>query len=257
MRKLALLLAAAVMVTAVPAKASQFDYGSFAVDNGQNISIFSPVAEGVSAGMIVLTGAGPNAGQTIDAWCVDLFDHLQTSSIYNIVPLTTAGVGAPNPVLTAQQISELGSLMVHGTASVLGNTFGLDGSAAFQLAIWNVEYGGGTPRFCLRRTRHLGRGAGCQRATGPCLGLPDLQRRPARRTGAEPGARVRRRCNAVARRSVDVCRRPRAARHDPRQRKAKTENRTGIASHNHSLSARPPVLPVRERHGLRARSCFP
>ena len=92
--------------------------------------------------MIVLNGTGPNAGQTLDAWCVDLFDHLQSSAIYNIVPLTTAGVGFPNPILTNQQISELGSLMVHGTQSVLGNTFGLNGSAAFQLAIWNVEYQG-------------------------------------------------------------------------------------------------------------------
>ena len=92
--------------------------------------------------MIVLNGAGPNAGQTLDAWCVDLFDHLQASALYNIVPLTTAGVGFPNPILTAQQISELGSLMIHGTTSMLGNAFGLDGSAAFQLAIWNVEYQG-------------------------------------------------------------------------------------------------------------------
>ena len=58
------------------------------------------------------------------------------------MPLTNAGSGPPNPILTNQQISELGSLMIHGQSSVLGNTFGLDGSAAFQLAIWNVEYGG-------------------------------------------------------------------------------------------------------------------
>jgi hypothetical protein len=92
--------------------------------------------------MIVLNGTGPNAGQTLDAWCVDLFDHLQSNAIYNIVPLTTAGVGFPNPILTNQQIAELGSLMIHGTQSTLGNTFGLDGSAAFQLAVWNVEYQG-------------------------------------------------------------------------------------------------------------------
>jgi hypothetical protein len=125
-----------------PACAGQFDYGSFGQDNGQNITITSPTSIGVSAGMIVLNGAGPNAGQTLDAWCVDLFDHLQASSIYNIVPLTTAGVGFPNPILTNQQISELGSLMIHGTTSVLDNAFGIDGSAAFQLAIWNVEYQG-------------------------------------------------------------------------------------------------------------------
>ena len=125
-----------------PACADQFDYGSFGQINGQNITITSPNSVGVSAGMIVLNGTGPNAGQTLDAWCVDLFDHLQANAVYNIVPLTTAGVGFPNPILTPQQLSELGSLMIHGTTSTLGNTFGLDGSAAFQLAIWNVEYQG-------------------------------------------------------------------------------------------------------------------
>ena len=140
--KKALLLAAAMMCIGLPAKADQFDYGSFGQINGQNITITSPTSEGVSAGMIVLNGTGPNAGQTLDAWCVDLFDHLQSNAIYNIVPLTTAGVGFPNPILTNQQIAELGSLMIHGTSSTLGDTFGLNGSAAFQLAIWNVEYQG-------------------------------------------------------------------------------------------------------------------
>ena len=138
----AVLLAASILSLPVAAQAGQFDYGSFSEINGQNIAITSPVNEGVSAGMIVLTGTGPNAGQFIDAWCVDLFDRLQNSAIYNIVPLTNAGSGFPNPVLTNQQISELGSLMIHGQSSVLGNTFGLNGSAAFQLAIWGVEYGG-------------------------------------------------------------------------------------------------------------------
>jgi hypothetical protein len=141
MKKLLLSLAFAGAL-AMPAQAGQFDYGSFGQVNGQNITITSPNSIGVSAGMIVLNGTGPNAGQTLDAWCVDLFDHLQANAIYNIVPLTTAGVGAPNPILTNQQIAELGSLMIHGTQSTLGNTFGLDGSAAFQLAIWNVEYQG-------------------------------------------------------------------------------------------------------------------
>jgi hypothetical protein len=142
MRKLAVLLGCAALLAATPVKAGQFDYGSFSQVDPQNVTLFSPVSRGVSAGMLVLNGTGPNAGQTIDAWCVDVFDTLFSSAIYNIVPLTTAGVGFPNPVLTNQQIAELGSLMIHGTQSTLGNTFGLDGSAAFQLAIWNVEYQG-------------------------------------------------------------------------------------------------------------------
>jgi hypothetical protein len=142
MKRLALLAIASLLIAALPAQADQFDYSSFGQVNAQNITITSPTSIGVSAGMIVLNGTGPNAGQTLDAWCVDLFDHLQTNAVYNIVPLTTAGVGFPNPILTNQQIAELGSLMIHGTQSTLGNTFGLDGSAAFQLAIWNVEYQG-------------------------------------------------------------------------------------------------------------------
>jgi hypothetical protein len=138
MRKAAM-LAGAFLLCAGAARADQFDYGSFGQINGQNITITSPTSIGVSAGMIVLNGTGPNAGQTLDAWCVDLFDHLQANAIYNIVPLTTAGVGFPNPILTNQQIAELGSLMIHGTSSTLGNTFGLDGSAALQRAVWNVE----------------------------------------------------------------------------------------------------------------------
>ena len=184
MKKLALLALASLFV-ATPAMASQFDYGSFGQVNGQNITISSPVSEGVSAGMIVLNGAGPNAGQTLDAWCVDLFDRLQASSIYNIVPLTTAGVGFPNPVLTNQQISELGSLMIHGTQTTLGNTFGLNGSAAFQLAIWNVEYGGALLDNASGPLATLVARLGRQRPTWRDLGLSRLLRRASRRASAK------------------------------------------------------------------------
>jgi hypothetical protein len=141
MRKVLFLLASVAALCAAPAKADQFDYGSFGQINGENVTIISPISRGVSAGELVLNGTGPNAGQTLDAWCVDLFDTLQASAIYNIVPLTTAGVGFPNPILTGQQIAEMGSLMVHGTADVPGDP-NINASAAFQLAIWNVEYQG-------------------------------------------------------------------------------------------------------------------
>jgi hypothetical protein len=138
MRKL-LVLTAVAMLAAAPAKASSFDYSSYSVTNQQNISFTSPVAETGGAGMITLVGTGPQAGIDITAWCVDLFDFLQTSSVYNIVPLTTAGSGGLNPALTPAQIGEIGSLMIHGAADVPVDP-DFNASAAFQLAIWSIEY---------------------------------------------------------------------------------------------------------------------
>ena len=141
MKTLSLLTAAVVMLAAAPATADQFDYGSFSVINQQNITFTLPLARTGGAGEIVLHGTGPNAGQTLDAWCIDLFDNLASSSIYNIVPLTNAGAGFPNPTLTNLQLSQMGSLMLHGAADVPGDS-DINASAAFQLAIWNIEYQG-------------------------------------------------------------------------------------------------------------------
>ena len=142
MKKAALLLAAAMGLASTPALASQFDYSAFTVTDGQNITLSGLVSETVDAGQIVLTGSGPNAGQMLDVWCVDVFHVLQSSALFNIVPLTTAGSGAPNPTLTAAQINQIGSLMLAGNKDVADNALGVDGSTAFQLAIWAVEYGG-------------------------------------------------------------------------------------------------------------------
>ena len=118
MKTLSLLTAAVVMLAAAPATADQFDYGSFSVINQQNITFTLPLARTGGAGEIVLHGTGPNAGQTLDAWCIDLFDNLASSSIYNIVPLTNAG-------------GRFVTFFDWRRAS-----------AAFQLAIWNIEYQG-------------------------------------------------------------------------------------------------------------------
>lgn len=142
MKKLVMLSAAALLFAAAPAKADQFDYSTFSVFQGQNITISSPNAITADTGMILLQGAGAQAGITLDAWCVDLFHLLAGSAIYNIVPLTTAGSGLPNPTLTAAQINQMGTLMLRGVADTPGDVFGVDTSAAFQLAIWSVEYGG-------------------------------------------------------------------------------------------------------------------
>ena len=143
MKHLAMLSATAMLLFALtPAKADQFDYGNFSVFQGQNITISSPTSIEADTGLIMLQGAGAQSGVTLDVWCVDLFHLLQGSGIYNIVPLTTAGSGAPNPMLTAAQINQMGTLMLRGDADTPGDVFGADTSAAFQLAIWSVEYGG-------------------------------------------------------------------------------------------------------------------
>jgi hypothetical protein len=135
------LLAASMLLSPLAAHASTFVYGSYSVTDQQNVIFFSPTSETAGAGMITLHGTGANAGQDITAWCIDLFDILKTSATYNVVPLTNAGSGTPNPTLTNAQLSEMGSLMIQGAASVPGES-DHNGSAAFQLAIWSVEYGG-------------------------------------------------------------------------------------------------------------------
>jgi hypothetical protein len=143
MKRLVMLSAATMLLFALtPAKASQFDYSSFNVFQGQNITISSPTSVTADTGMIVLTGAGLQSGDTLDAWCVDLFHDLAGSAIFNIVPLTTAGSGSPNPSLTPMQINEMGTLMLRGAADTPGDAFGANTSTAFQLAIWGVEFGG-------------------------------------------------------------------------------------------------------------------
>lgn len=125
------------------AKADTFLYSSASVFQGTAIQIFSPHSVDANTGMIQLVGSlngGPVT--TDDVWCVDIFDTLQATGLYNIVPLTTAGVGGLNPPLTAKQINEMGTLMIKGNALTPGDGEGPLTSVAFQLAIWSVEYGG-------------------------------------------------------------------------------------------------------------------
>ena len=130
----ALLATAALMITNA-AQADNFTYGSFSVDGAVGVDIQQPVQRSVLAGQIVLVGAGINAGQNLDVWCLDLLNTLQGGPYtYQISPLTTAGAGGLNPPLTQTQITEIGDLMFDGL-SVLDK-------AAIQLAIWSVEYPG-------------------------------------------------------------------------------------------------------------------
>jgi hypothetical protein len=131
------LAALALVLPAWSASGATFQYDGYTITNGQTITILTPVNATGDIGQIVLQGAGASAGQLV-AWCLDSYDFLATSGTYTVGPLTTAGAGGSNPSLSAAQISEIGSLMLNGTALINGST---DVSAATQLAIFMVEYG--------------------------------------------------------------------------------------------------------------------
>jgi len=117
------------------AYATTFQYDSYSTINAQTINVLSPTVGYGEMGQLILNGAGPNSGQTLPAWCLDVSVYLTTSGTYTLGPLTTAGAGGSNPALTTGQISEIGSLMLNGLSSDTNS------SAATQLAIWMLEYG--------------------------------------------------------------------------------------------------------------------
>jgi hypothetical protein len=136
----ALLVSAGFFAGLSGASAATFQYSSYSVTNPQTIDVTSPVQGSGQMGQIVLHGAGPNNGQTLLAWCLDVYVYLQNSGTYQINPLTTAGSGGSNPALTSMQISQIGSLMVNGNA-LIQTSPDPNVSAAVQLAIWRIEYG--------------------------------------------------------------------------------------------------------------------
>lgn len=137
-RSLAALCVAAFLVKPDIASAATFTYNSYNVANPQSINILTPNAVTGLAGQITLHGSGANAGQTLQAWCLDVFTYLTNSATYTISSLTTSGAGGSNPALTTAQMAQIGALMVNGNALINSST---DVSAAIQLAIWRTEYG--------------------------------------------------------------------------------------------------------------------
>jgi len=100
------------------------------------------------AGQVVLAGAGGNTGSTQLTWCIDLIDELEPygNATGPFTVTTGSPVGYEPPVvagetalaaLTAQQISEMGGLMIYGDANISATNV----SPAAQIAIWSIEYG--------------------------------------------------------------------------------------------------------------------
>ena len=111
-RSLAALCVAAFLVKPDIASAATFTYNSYNVANPQSINILTPNAVTGLAGQITLHGSGANAGQTLQAWCLDVFTYLTNSATYTISSLTTSGAGGSNPALTTAQINLLASTQV-------------------------------------------------------------------------------------------------------------------------------------------------
>jgi hypothetical protein len=122
---------------------TSFTYSGYSVVNEVNVTISgSPGQNGYfGSGQIDLFGTAANAGEILAAWCIDVFHDLQGGDIYDIVsaPFTNNGGVGPSTI-NSTQLGEIGALVHYGDANI--NTAGV--SAAVQLAIWKVEYPGGT-----------------------------------------------------------------------------------------------------------------
>jgi hypothetical protein len=130
MKKL-LLLAAAAMLLAGPARADTFTADTATVLNGQNITLFTPHFANTQAGEIRLHNNATNANLLV--WCLDVFDIISLPYTYQVNTFAAGDVRPGVQVMTAGQIRQIAGLML------LGNTMFSD--AAIQLAIWRVEYG--------------------------------------------------------------------------------------------------------------------
>ena len=100
-----------------------------------------PTSEGYTGEILLTT---PTA--TYATWCVDVFHDVYLGNnnyMYSAVPLSVDNSGASpatsNPLTTTQQ-TDIAWLAYEGTAAMNANPSD-DVSAAYQAAIWTVEYG--------------------------------------------------------------------------------------------------------------------
>lgn len=139
-------LTASLTLMAGGAFASTFEYNGYSVVNNTNVTITGGTNPGYyGSGQIDLQGSGANAGQTLAAWCIDAFDDLQGSSIYNIIspPFNNHGGNVGSPVIGATALGEIGALIHYGDTNINSSYV----SPAVQLAIWTIEYSGAGMTF--------------------------------------------------------------------------------------------------------------
>jgi hypothetical protein len=132
---LALAIGMAVFTSAA---ATPFTIYDVEVNQGEAVTLSSPITDTYDFGQIVLT----TSIGTIDAWCIDLFHEIYVgggqSLPYTIGAFTTDGEGTQ---LTTTQTQEIGGLILYGDA-LLNDGGTPDDSLATQLAIWSIEYPG-------------------------------------------------------------------------------------------------------------------
>src|SRR5665213_1542889 len=115
--RLALLLFFAVFAGTSAASAATYKYSSYnnQIDgelNGQFVSIKTPRSVTGVAGQVQLSGSGPNSGQNLLVFCLDIYDNLQSSGTYTMSQL------APSKTLSQTQIGEIGSLILNGDKAI-------------------------------------------------------------------------------------------------------------------------------------------
>lgn len=94
-------------------------------------SVSTPTANGVPTGGFT----GIWAGHSIIFWCYELTQHFSLGGTYTDYTAYTPPI--PPPTITTGQVNELSELFTEAFAHALDSA---SNSAAFQLAIWEIEY---------------------------------------------------------------------------------------------------------------------
>ncbi|HTT81801.1 MAG TPA: PEP-CTERM sorting domain-containing protein [Stellaceae bacterium] len=126
------------------AAAGEITVTNVAMPYSETLTIDSPISSGAYVGQVVFT---TSTGQTIDAWCIDLYHDIglgPTTLPYSVVPIVTNNNPdyADGTPLTTQQIDDIAGLVVYGD-NLLTTDAPADrdqDSAAVQLAIWSIEF---------------------------------------------------------------------------------------------------------------------
>jgi hypothetical protein len=122
-------------MAAMPAVALPVTVTDVGVNQPQIITITGPVDVTAYVGQIVLT----TSLGTLAVWCIDVFHDIGLG--FQDLSYVTGEIANDfnGNQLSAEQISEIAGLVVHGDA-LLANGGTSSDSAATQLAIWSIEY---------------------------------------------------------------------------------------------------------------------
>jgi hypothetical protein len=137
-----LLLAGTILAASSTAHAANLDYDNYRW-YGLPIQIDSPTSIYGGAGQIQLY---ENGSLVANAWCMDVANYLTGSGHGGVMPFTLTTVasgleGVPT-TLSQTQLDTIANLVVNGDTTIRGGATATD-SAAYQVAIWTVEYGAG------------------------------------------------------------------------------------------------------------------